>query len=70
MKKPLILMILDGFGIAPPEGNAIAAAKKRFTAGNLIPTNEGYRGAVRVREKTAAEVSAERKEREERHKKE
>lgn len=27
MKKPVILMILDGFGIAPPEGNAIAAAK-------------------------------------------
>ena len=26
MKKPLLLMILDGFGIAPPEGNAIAAA--------------------------------------------
>ena len=28
MKKPVVLMILDGFGIAPPEGNAIAAAKK------------------------------------------
>ncbi len=28
MKKPLILMILDGFGNAPAEGNAIAAAKK------------------------------------------
>ncbi|MEE1318325.1 MAG: 2,3-bisphosphoglycerate-independent phosphoglycerate mutase [Ruminococcus sp.] len=28
MKKPLILMILDGFGIAPVEGNAIKAAKK------------------------------------------
>lgn len=27
MKKPLILMILDGFGIAKEEGNAIAAAK-------------------------------------------
>ncbi len=27
MKKPLVLMILDGFGIAPDEGNAIAAAK-------------------------------------------
>ena len=26
MKKPLILMILDGFGNAPKEGNAIAAA--------------------------------------------
>ena len=28
MKKPLVLMILDGFGIAPVEGNAIAAANK------------------------------------------
>lgn len=27
MKKPVVLMILDGFGIAPAEGNAIAAAK-------------------------------------------
>lgn len=26
MKKPLLLCILDGFGIAPPEGNAIEAA--------------------------------------------
>ena len=28
MKKPLILMILDGFGIAGEQGNAIKAAKK------------------------------------------
>jgi len=28
MKKPIILIIMDGYGIAPPEGNAIAAAKK------------------------------------------
>ena len=28
MKKPVLLMILDGFGIDPPEGNAIAAADK------------------------------------------
>ena len=28
MKKPLILMILDGFGIAPESGNAIKSAKK------------------------------------------
>lgn len=27
-KKPLILIILDGFGIAPDEGNAIKAAKR------------------------------------------
>ena len=28
MKKPIILIIMDGYGIAPPEGNAIAAANK------------------------------------------
>ncbi len=28
MKKPLVLMILDGYGIAPAEGNAIEAAKR------------------------------------------
>ncbi len=28
MKKPLILMILDGFGIAPDKGNAIKAANR------------------------------------------
>lgn len=28
MKRPVVLMILDGFGIAKTEGNAIAAAKK------------------------------------------
>ena len=28
MKKPLVLMILDGFGCAAKEGNAIAAANK------------------------------------------
>ncbi len=28
MKKPLILIIMDGFGIAPQDGNAIKAAKK------------------------------------------
>ena len=28
MKKPLILMILDGFGIGPDYGNAVKAAKK------------------------------------------
>lgn len=28
MKKPVILMIMDGFGIAPADGNAIKAAKK------------------------------------------
>ncbi len=54
----------------PQYKEAIAAAKARFKEGNLLPVNEGYRGAVRQRVKTAEEVSAERKEREERHKRE
>ena len=54
----------------PQYGEAIAAAKARFAQGDLIPTREGYRGAVRQRVKTAEEVSAERREREERHKRE
>jgi 2,3-bisphosphoglycerate-independent phosphoglycerate mutase len=40
MKKPLILMILDGFGIGPDKGNAIKAANKpnidRLFANNPI----------------------------------
>ena len=54
----------------PQYSEAIAAAKARFAVGNLIPTNEGYRGAVRQREKTVAEITAERQEREARHKRE
>ena len=54
----------------PQYAEAIAEARTRFAEGDLIPTNDGYRGAVRVREKTVEEVSAERKEREERAKRE
>jgi len=54
----------------PQYAEAIADAKARFAKGDLIPTKEGYRGAVRIREKTVEEVSAERKEREERAKRE
>ena len=54
----------------PQYAGAIEAAKRRFAAGNLLPTREGYRGAVRQRVKSAEEVAAERKEREARHKRE
>jgi alpha-galactosidase len=54
----------------PQYGDAIAQARARFATGHLLPTREGYAGAVRQRVKTAQEVSAERKEREERHKRE
>ncbi|NLO36790.1 MAG: alpha-glucosidase/alpha-galactosidase [Clostridiaceae bacterium] len=43
----------------PQYGQAIAAAQTAFAQGNLIPTNSGYRGAARLREKSAAEVAAE-----------
>ncbi len=54
----------------PQYAQAIAEAKARFEKGGLIPTNEGYRGAVRQRVKTAEEVDAERKEREAKAKRE
>lgn len=54
----------------PQYAQAIAVAKVRFAEGKLIPTNEGYRGAVRQRVKSAEEVAAERAEREARHKQE
>ena len=47
----------------PQYAEAIAQAKENLAKGNLIPTKEGYRGAVRLREKTAEEVAAERAER-------
>ena len=42
---------------------AIAAAKENFAKGNLIPTKEDYRGAVRIRQKTVAEIEKEREKR-------
>ena len=47
----------------PQYREEIAAAKKRLAAGNLIPTKEGYQGAVRLREKSAQEVAAEHEKR-------
>ena len=44
----------------PQYAEAIAEAKKRLAAGNLIPTRDGYRGAVRLSEKTVEEINAER----------
>ncbi len=38
---------------------AIAAAKAKFAAGNLLPTNENYRGAARLHEKTVYEMQQE-----------
>lgn len=59
---PEIWQMIDEMLIAqekwlPQYAEAIKVAKERFAQGNLIPTNEGYRGAVRVREKTPEEVA-------------
>lgn len=54
----------------PQYTSAIEAAKLRLEKGDRIPTREGYRGAVRMRQKTVEEVSAERALREERRKRE
>ncbi len=47
----------------PQYKDGIEAAKERLTKGNLIPTNDGYRGAVRIKEKYAKEVDEEKKNR-------
>ena len=47
----------------PQYREAIREAKERLSAGNLIPTNPDYRGAVRLREKTPEEVASEREKR-------
>lgn len=47
----------------PQYKEGIAKAKENLSKGDLIPTKEGYKGAVRLREKTAEEVAAERAER-------
>ena len=47
----------------PQYKEAIAQAKINMSRDDLIPTNEGYRGAARLREKTPEEVAKERAER-------
>ena len=44
----------------PQYGEAIQAAKDYFAKGDVIPTKEGYRGAVCLRELSAEEVAAKR----------
>ncbi len=46
----------------PQYGAAIAAAKARLAAGDLIPTKEGYRGAARLAIKSVEEMALEAKE--------
>lgn len=65
---PEVWQMIDEMLIAqeewlPQYKEGIAQAKENMSKGNLIPTKDGYRGAVRLREKTAEEVAAERAER-------
>ena len=55
MKKPLILMILDGFGIAPEKGNAIKAANKP-NIDKLFAENPVKIGRASCRERVSVQV--------------
>ncbi len=44
----------------PQYAGAIAAAKKRLAEGPLLPTREGYKGAVRLKVKTVEEMRQDR----------
>ena len=47
----------------PQYKDEIELAKKRLSSGDLIPTRDGYRGAVRLREKSPEEVASARAQR-------
>ncbi|NLU42921.1 MAG: alpha-glucosidase/alpha-galactosidase [Firmicutes bacterium] len=62
---PEIWQLVDEMLIAeeqwlPQYKEAIAAAKKRFAAGNLIPTREGYQGAARLKVRSVEEQAKDR----------
>ncbi|MBQ5959041.1 MAG: alpha-glucosidase/alpha-galactosidase [Firmicutes bacterium] len=63
---PEIFQMVDEMLVAeaewlPQYAGAIVEAKERLANGPLIPTNEGYRGAVRIAERTGAELSEAKK---------
>lgn len=53
-------MLVAGEEWLPQYAEAIADAKERLAAGNLIPTNEGYAGAARLKTKTVEEMMQDR----------
>ncbi|MNC42497.1 hypothetical protein D3C87_2037600 [compost metagenome] len=53
-------MLVAGEKWLPQYSQAIEAAKQRLSAGNLIPTKEGYRGAARLNVKTVEEMKSNR----------
>lgn len=65
---PEIWQMIDELLVAqkqwlPQYTEAIRQAEQALSSGSLIPTKEGYRGAVRIREKTVEEVAAEHEKR-------
>ena len=65
---PEIWQMIDEMLVAqeqwlPQYKEAITQAKENLTRPDLIPVNEGYRGAVRLKEKTVEEVAAEQEQR-------
>jgi len=53
-------MLIAGKQWLPQYKKAITEAEALFSKGNLLPTNNGYKGAVRQHVKTPSEVAAER----------
>ncbi len=65
---PEIWQMIDEMLVAqekwlPQYKEAIAQAKENLAKEDRIPTKEGYRGAVRLREKSVEEVAAEHEKR-------
>ncbi|WP_373232281.1 alpha-glucosidase/alpha-galactosidase [Cohnella sp.] len=53
-------MLVAGEKWLPQYKDSIAAAKARLASGNLIPTNEGYQGAARLKVKSVEEMQLDR----------
>ena len=65
---PEIWQMIDEMLVAqeewlPQYQEAITQAKENLAIGDLIPTKEGYKGAVRLKEKSVEEVAAEHEKR-------
>ncbi len=56
-------MLVAGEEWLPQYKNSVAAAKIRLAKGDLIPTNSEYKGAARLKEKTAEEVASDKENR-------
>lgn len=62
---PEIWQLVDEMLVAqeqwlPQYGQAIAEAKQRLAAGNLIPTKESYQGAARLKVRSVEEMAQDR----------